>query len=390
MTPRWPLHPAPAEGEALSSWLARIAEAYGMDLSDLLRFGLGLDRAPAPSRRLEFLDVDPPEELLSILHERTGVPLSEIRRMTVRGWVPWLLDPPEPEPGSGFDTYVRQDSVLLTAKERPRRHLHGWQAWRSKRGPMRRACPECIATRPPSLRALTLVSQLPLTISCPAHACMLEPVFAGLGMIVDWEHGNPESTPVSAAVAVMDRRTHEALRTGTVSLPRRMIHAGVWFRLLRTVIDELSTRVLTLSPRSREAVRDIWKAAGYRVRNGEVGPWKPFEAYPWQSQKEMLEAAATVFQLVESGEIAARGSLADLLTVEPHRQIPDGTPPALAAMQWVRVHRRTIAAAREDPQEARNLLAFLAWGHKSVSYGQFREDLIALGVPEEHLPPRSE
>ena len=40
--------------------------------------------------------------------------------------------------------------------------------------------------------------------------------------------------PASEPVAVMDRRTHEGITTGTVTLPRRPVHVGVWFRLLVT------------------------------------------------------------------------------------------------------------------------------------------------------------
>ena len=40
-TTRWPLHPQPAAGEALSSWLDRVAAAYGMSLDQLVRHNLG-------------------------------------------------------------------------------------------------------------------------------------------------------------------------------------------------------------------------------------------------------------------------------------------------------------------------------------------------------------
>ena len=38
---RWPLHPAPEEGEALSSWLHRVADCYEMDMRELLQFAHG-------------------------------------------------------------------------------------------------------------------------------------------------------------------------------------------------------------------------------------------------------------------------------------------------------------------------------------------------------------
>ena len=38
---RWPLHPFPKEGEALSSWLWRVANRYKMNMPDLLLYDLG-------------------------------------------------------------------------------------------------------------------------------------------------------------------------------------------------------------------------------------------------------------------------------------------------------------------------------------------------------------
>ena len=50
---RWPLHPQPCPGEALTSWLERIADVYDMPMDALVRYNLGaagfaddLDRDP--------------------------------------------------------------------------------------------------------------------------------------------------------------------------------------------------------------------------------------------------------------------------------------------------------------------------------------------------------
>ena len=54
MTRRWPLHPPPGEGEALTSWLSRLAEVYGMSVEDLLRHSLaapGVDQAVTTGMR---------------------------------------------------------------------------------------------------------------------------------------------------------------------------------------------------------------------------------------------------------------------------------------------------------------------------------------------------
>ena len=62
---RWPLHPAPVEGEALSSWLSRIARCYGMALSDLLMYELRQSVRRSGMAR--------PGSLLDTVAKRSGV-----------------------------------------------------------------------------------------------------------------------------------------------------------------------------------------------------------------------------------------------------------------------------------------------------------------------------
>jgi len=125
------MHPQPAPGEALSSWLARVAAVYGLPVQDLLRHNLGLASFdPGGGRDAAALDWDPPAGALAALHDRTGVPLGQLRQMTIAGWVPWLLDSMEPAAGpSAFTTYVRQGSMLLAPGEAPARDVPGWRAW---------------------------------------------------------------------------------------------------------------------------------------------------------------------------------------------------------------------------------------------------------------------
>jgi len=397
MTRRWPLHPPPGEGEALASWLSRLAEVYGLSVEDLLRHNLTAPGVDLPDHHTSALDLDPPPWLLPALTERTGVPVDRLRQMTIAGWVPWLLDTldPEPVPGAAFDTYVRQDSVLLTTKERPGRRVPGWRAWLSadpKRGPLRRACPTCQGTAADDTFGLTLMSQLPLTLSCPQHRCHLEPAFGGLGAFVAWEKQDTRAHPAPAAVVALDARTHQGLRTGAVPLPGRPVHAGVWFRLLRTLIDELSTPLSALRAGSRRTVRRVWELAGYPPRAGIVGPWRPYEALPWPEQQMFLEAAATALHLIEAGEATAHGTLARLLTPAPHRHVHDGTPPPPRPRDYWQEARgamtEAVALARDDPAAARQLLSTLTSLTRSeTAFHRVRDDLIALGVPVDHLPP---
>lgn len=66
---RWPVHPAPIDGETLSSWLHRIAACYGTDLN-VLGDDLGLTLGWRPP---EDIDVAATAGMIEILAERTGV-----------------------------------------------------------------------------------------------------------------------------------------------------------------------------------------------------------------------------------------------------------------------------------------------------------------------------
>lgn len=389
MRRRWPLHPPPRNDEALSSWVHRLAALYDMEVEELLRHDLappGTD----PIRTRGDLDWDPPTSVLLALSERTGVALGDVRRMTIAGQVPWLLDTlgPEPEHGEAFDTYVHQDSLILTAKERRHCPVFGWRAWLPASGPLRRACRHCMATAP----AFTVVSQLPLTLSCPEHGCTLTPTIGAAGTFLGWGPADTPSPAPSEAVLAMDRRTHQGLRMGTVTLPRRSVHVGVWFRLLRTLIDELSTPFSKLRIRSRRTMDHIWQRAGHPVRAGFVGHWRCYEALTWPKQQMFLDAAATALDLIEAGDVTGHGTLAQLLSPEPHRPVPDGTPPVPARRDYWKEARdamdEALSLARRDPAAARQLLTVLTSMTRSeASFQRTREDLIALGIPDGHLPP---
>lgn len=111
-TRRWPLHPRPGPLESLSSWLERLARPYNLSVDALLAHNLDLGGVAVPA----LLDHDPPAVLLAALADRTGVELAQLRAMTWGGWVPWLFDKLWVRPHDAqevFDTYVRQNSVLL-------------------------------------------------------------------------------------------------------------------------------------------------------------------------------------------------------------------------------------------------------------------------------------
>ncbi|MGH9071226.1 MAG: TniQ family protein, partial [Acidimicrobiales bacterium] len=168
----WPLHLAPIDGEALSSWLRRLAASYQMSVAELIEHGLGQDQMAVRA-----LDIDPSAALLDVLAERTGIDPARLRQMSLAGWTPGLLDSLEAHAGS-FDTYVRCFSVLLPLRRRSKRSVGPWAAW-IPGDRVQRACPLC--GDDPARQGLLLMWQLPLSLSCPDHDCMLKPCIGSPG-----------------------------------------------------------------------------------------------------------------------------------------------------------------------------------------------------------------
>lgn len=293
---RWPVHPAPLPGEALSSWLRRIAVRYDANLDDLVS---DLGHTLGESKDL---DTCPPAGFARELARRTGVDVQRIRRMSLSGWAPWLIDQMEPDP-EAFTTYTRQFSVLLPAGRRRPREITTWRAWLPSR-PAFRACPQCIATSTPPY-PYQLLWSLSLTLSCPVHGCLLEPRAKAASYFSDWERKPPTPRPTSATVLAMDSRTWHAMTMGSVDLPRRQVHAGIWFRLMRTIIDELGATVSECRTAGRMIMR-IWREAGHPLR---VGPrsWHTHEGYPLDVQLRTLEVTATTIHLLESKALTGQG-----------------------------------------------------------------------------------
>ncbi len=378
------MHPAPEPGEALSSWLYRVARAFDLTVESMLLYGL----EDAQALSAMDLDVDPPAALVEALARKTGAEASELNAMTLAGWVPWLMDSLEVVP-SAFDTYVRQFSVLLPPGKASKQPVRPWRAWMPDQ-PMRRACRMCVAG--PDRSGLKLMWQLPLLLSCPAHHCLLEPCL-GIGGDRIFFQDNQRPRRASTVVEAMDRRTNTALRTGHVQLPRREIHAAVWFRLLRTLLDELSTPANCWGTRATD-LRLVWSRCGLPVRAGQA-VWRPYEALPWAVQAQILQAAATAIDLLHTGDLTGRGRHATLFT--PHLDVPvhDGRRRSLAKPngphrdRWAATYaaaNEAVSAAREDPVHAQALLDMLIiWCRTPQAEQQIIADLELLGIPTRDL-----
>ena len=162
---RWPLHPHPLAGEALSSWLRRIAAAYEFHVDDLLVHDLGFR-----SLSDHELDLEPPDSLLALLSGKTGVDVARIRLMTIKGLLPEAIS--RGMRGTAyFARYVKRYSVLLSPDRRERRQLNSWRPWiTERRFASSVGCPRCLATD--AIRYRRLVWRLSLTACCPKHGVL--------------------------------------------------------------------------------------------------------------------------------------------------------------------------------------------------------------------------
>jgi hypothetical protein len=387
---RWPLHPRPEPGEALSSWLDRIAQCYGFSVTDLLGYNLGPASALLGDATTD-LDWDPPAAVLTALSERTGVPPGELRWMTMAGWVPWLTDTLDAgeQRQAVFDTYVRQDSVLLAPGEAGSNTARRWRAWRGPwlpAHPRHRVCPEC--AKDPQ-RGTALMWRLPIMTGCGVHGCRLERQVDVNLATLDLAPLTP--APVDPLVAELDRRTHEGVTTGAVTLPGRVVHVAVWFRLLRTLLDEVSMSLSRVGIRSRATLEQVWQAAGRPVRAG-LGVWRPYEQLDWPLQEAMLHAAAVALRLAADRRITPQGTLGPALAEPPHEHVYDGDDPRrrpLTGQEVATVMNAWVDQARTDPEPARCLLRLLtAFDSSPANAVKHRHFLISqLGIPPEFLRP---
>ena len=370
--PRWPLHPQPLLGETLTSWLARTSEQYSSITAADLLDGLGLETSGVN------LDRYTPEPILNALAQRSTSTAERLREMTLAGCTPWLLDSIDLTE-CDFDTYVHQFSVLLPAglamADRRRRTPPAgtWLPWVSTL--TTRACPLCIDDLDTDTDiAVMMAHQYPILTSCTKHLCRLEFCAVVPGRLVFWdrtppgadEHASP--IPVAAAVAEIDRRSVTALTCGSVELGAGRVHAAVWFRLLRTVVDEVSTPLVRTGWWAKP-LSAIWKSTGCSrpLRTA----WVPFEDLRWNEQSTVMLAAATAMIAVENDEIFAGGADAALLRPRSHEPVDPGTAPTRsrspvpARSAWdgvIAAIDAAVAAARVDSDAARSLFGFARTG----------------------------
>jgi hypothetical protein len=175
------------------------------------------------------------------------------------------------------------------------------------------------------------------------------------------------------------------LTTGGVKLPRRRIHAGIWFRLLRTLLDEVNTP-LSQCGTCAEGIRQVWARSGHPPRAGQ-NLWRPYEALDLKLQLQMLEAVAAAIDLIESKSLRPQGKQAELFV--PPTDLPVDEPKTAPSNSWREAFEalnKSIAEAQSNPEAARSLFAIASYGRRDPkSLEDLRSLFAEVGIPHEYL-----
>jgi hypothetical protein len=291
MSGRWPLHPPPYPGEALSSWLTRIARALAIPPALLLRHNAAIHQKTATGYHLDF---DPPEPMIRSLAESTGQEFNAVCRLTARGYVPSMLDSLDATPNS-VAKYTHGLAILLPIGHRPARHPPVLPWYSSRRFRQPHGCRNCLAeATEPYLR---LHWRFPWMLTCPLHQRRLEPfalqIPAARTTQASWVHHESHTAVAPSPLLRLDAITHQAITGGICVLPCGKVPGALWLRLLRTVLDELAVGIANAG-RCGQTLKMMWSGVGHGY-GYYLLPWRPYEHLDQKYQELFMLMAAKAF-----------------------------------------------------------------------------------------------
>ncbi|MER9274156.1 TniQ family protein [Mesorhizobium sp. M0643] len=290
MAERLPIHPQPLPQEALSSWLWRLADAYDMSAGEFAEAALRIKRLD-----IGLVDFWPSAALIKKLAERTGVASSRIRAMTMAAYVPYLLDSLAPQ-SDIFSAYCCQFGAFENPglRVRPVRDAW-WLPWISGdlAGGRIAGCIHCL--RGDQVRFGRLHWRASWMASCPEHGVLLQAASPAQ------QSEYPAAKESDVILAALDGLTLQAITKGRVRLPGgRIVHGGLWLRVLRGVIDEIC-RPRRMKDPARPKIEAVWAAAGLPYRHA-LGRWGVYEQLGRLERANVLKVAALAMQpLIRAG-----------------------------------------------------------------------------------------
>jgi len=347
---------------------------------------------------INFLDFNPPLELLYGLSKRTGFDWNTIRSMTAHGYVPLLIDTLDNGNGEIFNEYISQFTVLIQKAHRLQRRVLQIPWLNITRVPTLKGCPDCVnKDAAPYLR---LYWQLLWMSSCPKHGIFLEPVQMyvkrgrGLGFIWPKER---HLKPAPDSLLAMDHITLQAVTEGTAKVPFGKIHAGLWLRILRTVIEELSSPSTCLSLKEKKFIRSFWNKINLPFRYN-LGRWGAFEGYSEDLQHTLMHVASVVFEAIFSRQKGFPPAIIDRLAAAPinEKDLVSYNPTAIRGMYTLKKERPVyniqkqldalLEAMRTDPEEVKYFRCIVTpLGASDDDIRKIDDYLESLGIPVKHV-----
>ncbi len=265
MTTRWPVVLNPKPFESLSSWLERHASYYKIALDTLFHSGLNIN---SPKNIIQ-IDLKPDIKILRNISTFTGFPLEALRKMTLESLSPTILDFTDVHSKYDFESYIqtfhffmrKEEKDLSVRNSRIPCKIIPWlreTPWSSYK-PMERFCPVCLEIKE---SYKLLVWRLCVFSSCLKHRCYLieRPIIKKLIFKNKLEIKEEPSLPIKKAknsVLAIDKMTFQALTQGNVTFDNgETMQAAIWFRFLRSLIREISTRV-NLTQSSQNILKNL-------------------------------------------------------------------------------------------------------------------------------------
>mgnify|MGYP002717146220 FL=1 len=366
MATRLPIHPQPMPLEALSSWLWRLADAYDMGVSEFAEAALGINRPD-----IELVDFWPSAPLIQKLAERTGVAAGRIRAMTMAAYVPYLVDSLAPQ-GDIFPIYCCQFGVFEnpTLRVRPVRAAW-WLPWISgdTAGGKMIGCIDCL--RSDRQRFGRLYWRAGWMASCPKHGVLLQAASPAE------QSEYPGSREAAAELAALDGLTLQAVTKGRVQLPGgRIVHGGLWLRVLRGVIDEIC-RPRRMKDAARPIIEAAWAAIGLPYRHA-LGRWGIYEKLGRLERANVLKVVAVAMQpLIRAGLEPLKALMRPLPTEASRNAVLSRN----FGMMPLQIENITLLA-RENHDVAIDLRRMLNHQPRSARFvAQTDETLKSLGIP---------
>lgn len=280
---RWPLHPRPFEDELLSSWLWRISEEYRLTLKEFFHFFIKADFHGEWE-----ININTSEELIEKVSTGTGINVKKIRQMTLKNLVPSLIDHLDSSKDLLFH-YTSQYRILLNPSfilfsGKRENSVDGVLPWVLFPFNHCMACPKCLQEdRRPYLRIHWCLA---LFGSCPIHKCKLVKVRSYTDLFRSDLLSVEES---STAVRYLDSLSWQAFTVGEVKINGERTSAMVYFRFLRSLIEELFSRNIDDSYHVFR-IRKIWT----ELKVPYVRSSYPFERLTLAKRLHLLDVAGMI------------------------------------------------------------------------------------------------